>query len=277
MTLSGLFQRPYFLISGSLMSAFILVFSSGSLEAANLAPHRAVYSLKIGQARAGSAFVDAQGAMTLAMEKSCDGWILEQTMVMDLSTAEGDTLKQKMNFSGLESLDGNNYRFAADNDVGEKKDQINGRARAGSGGAPGEINYKLPEVKTMSLPEKTLFPVGHTSWLIDRATAGDRQAPRHVFDGADGGGPQEVVAFIGPLTAPDANSPKNLPDALVKRPGWNIRLAFYQMDSQDAEPEYEAEVMQLDNGVARRMILDYRDFTVILELEKIEAINQPSC
>ncbi|OHC76041.1 MAG: hypothetical protein A3G18_04130 [Rhodospirillales bacterium RIFCSPLOWO2_12_FULL_58_28] len=277
MTLSGLFRRLPVFIGSLPAAAFVLGFSSEPLEAANLAPHRAVYSLKIGQARAGSSFVDARGAMTLIMEKSCDGWILEQTMTMDLSTAEGDTLKQKMNFSGLESLDGGNYRFAADNDIDEKKSQINGKARAGSDGKPGEVNYKLPEAKTISLPEKTLFPVGHTSWLIDRAIAGDRQAPSHVFDGADGGGPQEVVAFIGPLAAPEAVPSKDQLGALVKRPGWNVRLAFYQMDSQDAEPEYEAEIMQLDNGVARRMVLDYREFTVILELEKIEAINPPSC
>ncbi|HEB79558.1 MAG TPA: DUF1849 family protein, partial [Rhodospirillales bacterium] len=60
-------------------------------------------------------------------------------------------------------------------------------------------------------------------------------------------------------------------------PGWNIRIAFFPLDSQKPEPEYEMEVLQLDNGVAQRLLLDYGSLTVILELEKIEAIKPPVC
>lgn len=262
------FQRRFLVAA-----VFLAVTFSASLEAASLTPHRAIYSLKMGQARDGSSFTGVDGAMTLVMEKSCEGWILVQSMTMEVSTAAGAVMRQDMRFTGLESLDGKSYRFVADNNVSGERKQIKGTARTTTAGAPGEIAFILPEAKTMELPEGTLFPIGHTSWLIDQALAGNRMAPRHVFDGADGDGPQEVVAFIGPRLSP-AKTPLG---ALAEHPGWNIRLAFYPIGSHAAEPEYEVEVLQLENGVAPHLILDYPDFTVNMELRKIEAIKPPSC
>ena len=90
----------------------------------------------------------------------------------------------------------------------------------------------------------------------------------------DGQGPERAVAFIGRRKEPGVGGPLG---PLTVRPGWNVRLAFFPQDSRAAAPEYEIEVHQLDNGVVTRMVLDFHAFSVVLTLEKIEAVTSPSC
>ena len=56
-----------------------------------------------------------------------------------------------------------------------------------------------------------------------------------------------------------------------------MRLAFFTEGSREASPEYEMEIFQLSNGVAPRMVVDYRDFSVVLDIQKIEPIAAPAC
>ncbi len=125
-----------------------------------------------------------------------------------------------------------------------------------------------------------MFPLGHSIWLIDQALAGKRQVSVAVFDGADGEGPQQVTAFIGPKLKPTEHIPKEKLKALgplSQRPGWNIRMGFFELDSQESAPEYEVEILQLDNGITPLLTLDYQDFTVVLTQESLEEIPQPDC
>ncbi|HEB79667.1 MAG TPA: DUF1849 family protein, partial [Rhodospirillales bacterium] len=222
MVFPGILQRRRKLVCG--LGAAALFLASLPLEAANLVSHRAFYSLRMGEVRPGGSFVNAEGAMTLIMEKSCDGWILTQNLLMDLGTPEGRTLSQRSRFTGLESFDGKNYRFLSNNDTTGEQKRVKGKARSGGPGAPGEAIFILPEEKTLTLPERTLFPVAQTSWVIDQAIAGVRHALHYVFDGSDGTGPRRAAAFIGPLLSPGKDnaqkaSRKSL-GALAERPGW---------------------------------------------------------
>ncbi len=260
----------------ALVAALVAGLVSGPLAAAGLAPHRAIYSLKLGSVRANAGLVDARGAVKVVLEKTCDGWIMTQEMTMELDTAAGGVVRQDSRFAGWESLDGKSYRFASRNTLGKQVEGFKGEAKSGAAGKSGRAKFKVPAGKSMVLPEDTLFPAGHTAWLIERALAGDRQAPRTVFDGSDGQGPRKVTTFIGPRVDSGQHGKKKL-GALVQRPGWNIRMAFFPLNSRTAAPIYEMEVLQLDNGVAPRVVLDYPQMTVIMTMEKVETIPLPSC
>lgn len=249
-------------------------------RASEIVPHKAFYSLKIGDVRQGSSYVGAGGHMSLTMERTCDGWSLSQTLRLDLTTPEGDVVTQDIRFAAWESDDGTRYRFFDSSNVnGERKD-FRGRARLNSPGGAGDANYRIPEGQKIPLPRGTLFPLGHTFWLIDRAEAGDRQASATVFDGATGEPPQQVSAFIGQKLPADGHLPKRRIEALgplTQRPGWNMRLGFYELDSTRAAPDYEVEILQLDNGVSPLLVLDYQDFSVIMTQQSVEEIPPPRC
>ncbi len=260
----------------ALAAALAVALGSAAPAAAELVPHRAIYSVKLGSVRANAGLVDVRGAAKIALEKTCDGWITTEEITMEMGTAVGGIINQDSRVAGWESLDGTSYRFAVRNVTGRQVEGFKGEARLGAAGKPGRATFKVLAGKTMALPEGTLFPAGYTAWLIERALAGDRQAPRTVFDGADGQGPRKVIAFIGRRVESGEHGKKGL-GALVQRPGWNVRMAFYPLDSRAPAPEYEIEVLQLDNGVAPRVMLDYPQMTVIMTMEKIETIPAPRC
>jgi hypothetical protein len=248
--------------------------------AADMVAHRAFYSLKLGLVRSGSDFVGAGGNMGLSMERTCDGWTMSQTLRMDLTTASGEQVAQDLRFTAWESDDGSQYRFFASNNVNGQREDFRGRALVNAPDGSGNANYRIPEGKKIPLPEGTMFPLGHTAWLIERAMAGERHVSRTVFDGADGEGAQLVTAFIGPKLKPGDHISKTKASALgplSQQPGWKIRMGFYELDSQQSAPDYEVEILQLENGITPTLILDYQDFTVILTQEKLEEIPLPDC
>ncbi len=68
---------------------------------------------------------------------------------------------------------------------------------------------------------------------------------------------------------------KNNP--LLAEPSWPVRMAFFKIDTETGEPDYEMNLNLLANGVARTMQIDYGDFSVTGTLSDIEPIPGPGC
>ena len=261
---------------GRVVLTVALAMAAAGAGAAEIVSHRGFYGLKLSAARQGGAFVDARGGLDMTIEKTCDGWLLTQNMAMELATAQGEQVRQAVRYSGWESLDGARYRFVSKTRTDRSEKDAKGTARVGVADKPGEAVFENAETKAVALPPGTRFPIAHAAWLIERALAGDHQAPSVVFDGTDGEGPQRVATFIGrKIAAKDHGRAAIGP--LADQVGWTMRLAFFPEGSTEASPEYEMEILQLANGVAPRMVIDYHDFSVELEIKKIESIPAPSC
>lgn len=257
-----------------------LVALSGPLAAAELASHRAIYSIGPGVFKIGGNFTGVGGSMELSLEKSCGGWTMSQTMQMNLQLANGGELRQLYRYTGRESSDGTSYDFSSSSRVGGVREDFRGRAVVDRPGGSGKAVFRVPADKKIALPQGVKFMFGHTLYLIKRAQAGDRMASAVVFDGTDDQGPQEVTAFIGRKQyAGDVIGKDSLKSLgpLVDRSGWKIRMAYYKLDSRSETPDYEVEALQLDNGVTPWMLLDYPDFSVVLKMVKLEEIPAQKC
>ena len=264
----------------SLLIAGFFWLQAGSGQAAELVSHKAFYSMNLGNVRQGSDYIGVRGKMGLSIERTCDGWTMSQNMRMDLSTPGGNEVQQDLRFTGWESDDGRRYRFFASNTVNGEREDFRGRAVRLSATAAGNANFRIPEGRKIPLPEGTRFPIGHTAWLIDKAEARERQVSTPVFDGADGEPPQQVTAFIGPKLNPEKQFPMEKLKTLGKLAltyGWKMRMGFYELDTRASAPDYEIEILQLENGVTSSMLLEYPDFSVVLTLEQLEEIPSPDC
>ena len=51
--------------------------------AADLAPYRAAYTLRLDSSASGATVVDAHGAMTAEWVETCDGWTVQQRIVLE--------------------------------------------------------------------------------------------------------------------------------------------------------------------------------------------------
>ncbi|MEQ8665921.1 MAG: DUF1849 family protein [Rhodospirillales bacterium] len=247
---------------------------------AGLVPHRAFYSLEllpgVGAGTVGG-LIGAEGVMTMSLEQTCDGWIFTQDMNALFDVAEGPTIRQTALFTSWESNDGADYRFASKVSTDGLDEVLRGDAVMAEAG--GTAYYRQPETVDVSLPGGTMFPVSHTAWLIAEARAGKRQASKVVFTGSEDLQPELVNAFIA-----DSGSIADLPDGvrvldveLTRRPGWNLRMAFYPMASPSGLPTLEMRALQLDNGVAPWLIMDFGDFATLMTAERVEALPPPSC
>jgi len=116
----------------------------------------------------------------------------------------------------------------------------------------------------------------HTIKLLKLAQEGKRIDRQLVFDGSDLEPPGPVSAFILPLRRPKTTN-KALKAPLGPTNLRTFNLAFFNMDSKRAAPEFEMSIHIQDNGVAPSMVLDYGSYSVQGELVRIEALEKPSC
>jgi hypothetical protein len=257
--------------------------SASAVETASPAPaqvqiaaHRALYTMSLAGSKTDSGVSGAHGTMGYEWGETCDGWTVEQRYKLTINYAESQDVDIVSNFVTWESKDGLRYRFnQKETRNGTVDEEIRGSAQLDGPGKGGTITFEKPQAQTMKLPAGALFPSAHTILLLQKAAAGENFISRQVFDGATVEGAVLVSAVIGPQVDPDPKSP--MKDAVLQRPGWRMRLAFFPADTKEEKPDYELGMLLLDNGISRDMVIDYGDYTIKAKLDSIEALGKPHC
>jgi hypothetical protein len=243
--------------------------------AAELASHRAFYSVVMAPDATSAAVAGVDGVMTMSLERTCDGWIFTQDLSTIIALHDGESVKQTALFTSWESLDGTTYRFASRFAVGDGQQVVRGRASVNEAGE-GTAHYSEPAKSLVDLPKGTLFPVSHTAWIIDEAEQGNRNASRVVFTGSEELEPDHVNAFIGNGVEAGAHPYSDAGD-LSARKGWPLTMAFHSLSDQSGVPSFEMWAFQLDNGVAPSLRMDFGDFSTIMTAERLDHIDLPVC
>src|SRR6202043_3310391 len=259
--------------------AFSSSFAAMAISAAigaEIAPHRALYTMILASSRTDSGVIDARGTMQYEWGESCDGWTIEQRYRLRIRYGETPDADIVSNFVTWESKDGLRYRFnQKETRNGSENDEIRGQAKLDGPDKGGTVEFEKPQPKSLKLPPGVLFPSSHTIFLIDKAKAGENFISRQLFDGATVENAVLVSAVIGAKVEPDEESAKKSP--LLNRPGWRVRLAFFPADQKAEKPDYELGMLLLDNGVSRDMVIDYGDYSIRAKLDDIEALPKPGC
>ena len=97
-----------------------------------------------------------------------------------------------------------------------------------------------------------------------------------MFDGFTDGGAQFVNAIVGGKSSAKNAAPSAFPE-LRAQPSWNVNLAFFALEKQDAEPDSEISVKIFANGIAGRMDMDFGDFRVRGDLKNLKTDRLPVC
>ncbi|MGE3624062.1 MAG: cell envelope integrity EipB family protein [Bdellovibrionales bacterium] len=244
-----------------------------------IVPHRAIYNMSLASVKNGSNITGVSGRMFFEWSDVCDGWAVQQHLQLHFNYAQGDQSNVTSTVISWESKDGKRYNFNVRrlND-GKETDIFRGKAVLAADG--GHVTYTSPKDKTLKLSKGDIFPSTHTELLIRNALSGEKLFTRRIFDGSDEEGISDISAFIGPplgeIETTDL-SPKLKDNPLLDQPGWPIRLAFFKLNTETGEPDYEMNLTLLSNGVAREMRLDYGDFSVGGTLSDIEALPPVDC
>jgi hypothetical protein len=256
----------------------VTMLAAAASPAAEIASHRASYTLSLGSARSNSGITAIEGAMFIEWQEVCDGWTISQRMRFQMIDSDGDKLENDISFSSWEAKDGLSYRFTLRSSRdGEVSEQLRGRAQLDGVGKAGKAFFTDPEGLDIDLPAGTIFPTEHTLVLIRGAEANDRQISRTVFDGATQDGALEINAIMGATlpVRPDAGSKINA--ELGQRPGWRTRMAFFKADASGGAPEYETSLILHNNGVGRDYTFEYPEFAIKSRLDLLEPLPKPQC
>ena len=250
--------------------------AAGSGPAVDLLPHRASYTINLGDASTSSSVVQAQGRFEFEWGDACDGWTVVQRFQVYLTYGEGLSSNFGWSLSSWESKDGKRYRFFIRRFEGDREvERVRGSARLEDDGS-GSATYREPAEREIALPAGTMFPTQHTIDVLARAREAAMQHWRMVFDGSGDEGLFGVSVALSRSLPADAET--QIASPLVSGlPSWRLNLAFYGPDDSNAEPDQEQQLRLFANGIVDEMRLNYGDFVLDADLSNLERLPVPAC
>src|SRR4029077_9450485 len=148
------------------LAASLAALATSPAVGAEIAPHRALYTMILAAARNDSGVADARGTMQYEWGESCDGWTIEQRYRLRMRYGETPDVDVVSSFVTWESKDGLRYRFnQKQSRNGEVDQDIRGEARLDAPESGGVAEFVKPKPQTLKLAPGVLFPSAHTILL----------------------------------------------------------------------------------------------------------------
>ncbi len=259
--------------SSPLDSAELLAIGEPSATLSPLSSHRALYRMVLARSQPSSGIVGADGAMFVHFEEACDGWKSEISTRTLLNYGEEGEVLTEWEFSSWEARDGQRFLFrSVEREGPDDVSEIEGSATLGLGG---RAEFFKPVQTAIALPPGTRFPTRHLIDLIEAARHGLTLYSGTLFD-ASPDSPyfvSSVIAKLRPAELAAMGRALGGPDGMA----WQMHMAFYPIDSVEQLPSFRITMRYREDGVADRMVQDYGDFTVDVELESLDFLPAPSC
>jgi envelope integrity protein B len=247
-----------------------------------LAPHRAIYDLKLAdthkrslEAVRGRIVYDFSG-------NACEGYALRFRQVTELDSGEGKAAVSDLRSTTWEDGEAKNFRFTSQNYLNEDiQDSVDGHAERQSDGVT--VDLTKPETKKADLGN-VVFPAEHMRRVIASARAGKTILELPIFDGSETG--EKVyytLTVIGHKLAPGEKKPTD-PTAnektLADMARWPVTISYFdkaKTESGEQTPVYSIHFELLENGISRAVSLDYGDFSIAGEMTSLELKDVKPC
>lgn len=252
---------------------------------AGLAPHRAVYDMTLEKSGTGAGISALTGRMVFELKgNACVGYEQSMRFVTETLDRSGKASVTDQRSTFFEHADRRRFRFRTDqfrNDRLAEKTQ--GRAERAQNPTALTIDIKSPSKKVLKIKRSVLFPVEHSIRLLEAAKAGDRLFSVDLFDGSEKGEKiYATTAAMGDQMAAGVNaSLVKVPTAasLDKLAAWPVSLSYFDIDQErrDAVPNYELSFLYFENGVSRKLFIDYGTFSMRGRLTKLTMLPQKAC
>lgn len=247
--------------------------SGAAAASAEMQPHRATYTLRLGAAanapRVGTAVQD----LTLA----CDGWHLAREIQGEIALTPSLKMNVVSRLDGAEPGGGEPFRFRTVQSQNGAERAASGRVRRDGGSLRAEIDSGAGAGEAARrLPADTLMPA---AWLA--RTVGELRRGQDSFDGFlfDAEGTRDAFAVdvsLAPAKAVRARRPADRPVA-VPADSWPVAMSFTRGDAADARPLFTLTGQLFDNGVLDRLTIDAGALVVTADLQSLELHPRPTC
>src|ERR1700742_2474967 len=242
-------------------------------------PHQALYELSLVKSRGSSSINSARGRILYNFSgNACDGYTSEFRQVSELEVGEGKTTLSDLRSTSWEDGAGKSYRFKIDSRMNDgDASPVDGIAERT--GDHITVKLKQPETKTFTLDGSTVFPTEQIRRIITAAKDGKSLLELSVYDGSDNGEKvYNTLTVIGQpipgdkqVASPD---PSTTDDHMKSLTRWPVTVSYFDRDAKPKEgeqtPVYAMSFELFENGVSRKLVLDYNDFVISGALGKFD-------
>ena len=228
--------------------------------------------------RAASGVTAVSGRMVYELIGSaCEGYTQNMRFVTQMVNQGGTAIVTDLRSSSWEEGNGRRFRFNSSQYRDEKPTEITAGDAARTN-ASDDIKVELtkPAKKDLSLSSRVHFPVQHSIALLRAAGAGKTSFRADLFDGSEKGEKvYDTISMIGLKRPPGANRDlaqvKNA-QVLDELAAWPVSIGYFEpgSDRADAVPVYELSFLFFENGVSRKLFIDYGEFAIRGTLREIQ-------
>ncbi|GGB58702.1 ATP-binding protein [Roseibium aquae] len=262
------------------MCAFAPVLASAA--PASLAPHRAVYDMKLEAASAQAGVTGVVGRMVYDFSgNACDGYSVKFRFVTQFQDPSGASQVTDLRTTSYEDGKARSFEFLSETYVNNKLiEETRGAARQAA--QTKTVELAKPESRALEISGNALFPTEHLRFIISAALKGERFVAADVFDGSETGDKvYPTTAFIGaPRSGVVAEGERMALAALAGADYWPVTIAYFEPadgTSGEQTPAYQLSFLLHENGVSHDLTLDYGDFKLSGELQELEFYDVGGC
>jgi len=258
-----------------------------SPDQVTLAPHRAVYDLKLSKSQGSRGIEAVRGRILYDFSGSaCEGYALQFRQVSELDSGEGQPALSDLRSNTWEDGSAKKFRFSSENLFNERRtDVVDGHAERNAKAVA--VSLSKPKEANFSVTEGAVFPTEHMRRIIAAAREGKSVLEFPVYDGSESGEKLfNTLTVIGRPIGPGEKTPSDaggkIP-ALAKLTRWPVTISYFDKKDEKAEhvgeqtPVYSIGFELYENGISRALVLDYTDFTITGEMTSLEMKSAKPC
>jgi hypothetical protein len=250
-----------------LLSAGVLLLAQSA--AAQMQPHRAEYTLRLGTA------INAPrvGTATQDITLDCDAWHLKRDVKGEVPISSTWKFDIASTLVSDEGRSGDNLRYRALQVQNGSEREVQGKVQRAGGEL--HVESKSPDGSAhVLLPTLTRMPVASIAYVVDRLHAGLASFTMYSFDPQESGEAFRVdvtQTFEGALRRrPPADQPVDVPGR-----SWPIQMTFTR-GTKD-KPLFSLKARLFESGVLDRVTVDADMVTVSADLKALQMHPSPSC
>jgi len=253
--------------------------------AITLAPHRAVYDLKLQKTRGSRPLEAVRGRILYDFSGNrCEGYELKMRQVSELDSGEGRSALTDLRSTTWEDGAGRSFRFSSENRMNDRTvETVSGNAKRSEKGIA--VVLEKPKPTNFEIPPAAVFPSEHMSRIVAAAQSGKTLVEVPTFDGSDNGRKvYNTLTVIGKPLAPDAHKPDDASASLPQLADmrrWPVTISYFDRDKADRTgeqmPVYTLQFELFENGISRALVLDYQDFVLSGELTSLDLLKPKPC
>jgi hypothetical protein len=188
-----------------------------------LAPHRAVYDLKLSKSQGSRGIEAVRGRILYDFSgNACEGYQLQFRQVSELDSGEGQPALSDLRSNTWEDGNARKFRFSSENLFNERRtDIVDGHAERNAKAVA--VSLSKPKEMSFNVTEGAVFPTEHMRRIIAAAREGKSVLEFPVYDGSESGEKLfNTLTVIGrPISAGENRQTMRLP----KRRPWRTSRA----------------------------------------------------